>query len=107
MYSDFTGKALAYKWKAAGGLEIISTLEGFMIFRFTNEEDKQRVQAKGTWVVARTGRVEQRMKVMLWLRRRGYHWSIGIEILRWLLRRRQAVLLKLMHYGGFSMGRLC
>ena len=48
MDSGFIGKALAHKWRIMCDLEIIPTLYGFMIFRFTNEEDKQRAQTRGT-----------------------------------------------------------
>ena len=35
--SDFLARALRYKWRPAGELEIILMLEGFIIFHFSNE----------------------------------------------------------------------
>ena len=49
--SEFITKALRYKWRPEEGLEIIPILEGFIIFRFTNEEDLHWVRTKGSWVI--------------------------------------------------------
>ena len=52
--SEFMARALRYKWATEGDLEIISILEGFITFRFTNEKDLHRVRTKGPWVVGGT-----------------------------------------------------
>jgi len=49
--SDYMVRALRYKWRPVGDLEIISLWEGFIIFRFMNKEDLHRVRTKGPWLV--------------------------------------------------------
>jgi len=45
--SEFMTKALRYKWRPMGEMEIIPLLEGFTIFRFNNEEDLHRARVWG------------------------------------------------------------
>ena len=45
--ADFVTRDLRYKWRLVGDLEIIPLLEGFIIFRFSNDEVLHRVRIGG------------------------------------------------------------
>ena len=54
MDTDFIPRALSFKWKRVGDLEIIPISKEFFVFRFSNEEDRLRIQTNGSWVVGGT-----------------------------------------------------